>query len=322
MKDVILALVVPCYNEADVLGDTTRQLTEMLNNLISVNLISEKSFIFYVNDGSNDDTWKIIECLNNENALVGGVSLSKNVGHQNALIAGLMNVKDMSDIVISIDADLQNDITTIPKMIKKYEGGCDIVYGVRTSRDTDSLFKKITAICFHKLMKKLGVNLIYNHADYRLMSKRSIDALSLYKEKNLFLRGLVPLLGFKSDQVYYTCLDRMAGNSKYTFSKMFNLALNGIVSFSEKPLHFIFIFGSLSFLFSFIYICWMIIGFFIGGRTIVGWTSIIVSIWLFGSLNLIALGLIGEYIGKIFIEVKGRPLYNVDRIVMHKNIKK
>ncbi|MGM0879195.1 MAG: glycosyltransferase family 2 protein [Bacillota bacterium] len=311
MDEPILTIVVPCYNEEDVLTETIFQLNESLNNLIVEKLISYQSKILFVDDGSKDKTWSIIykESLNNKK--VHGLKLARNVGHQNALLAGLVTAKDTSDCIVSIDADLQDDVNIIREFILKFNEGFDIVYGVRGKRDTDGVFKRTTAEAFYKLMQKLGVNLIYNHADYRLMSKRAIGELERFEEVNLFLRGIVPLIGFPSTSVYYDRKERFAGDTKYPFKKMISFAFEGITSFSVTPIRFVLLLGFLSFFTSLLFGSYFITLKFIG-NTETGWTSLITSIWLIGGLQLIAIGLIGEYIGKIYKESKRRPKYIVD----------
>ncbi|WP_299095638.1 glycosyltransferase family 2 protein [uncultured Metabacillus sp.] len=311
MVEPILTIVVPCYNEEDVLAETIHQLNEKIDYLIDEKLISAQSKILFVDDGSKDRTWSIIykESLNNQK--VHGLKLARNVGHQNALFAGLVTAKNTSDCVVSIDADLQDDVNSIREFILKYKEGFDIVYGVRKKRDTDGLFKRTTAESFYKLMQKMGVNLIYNHADYRLMSKRAIEELERFEEVNLFLRGIVPLIGFASTSVYYDRKERFAGDSKYPLKKMLSFAFEGITSFSVTPIRFVLLLGFLSFFTSLLFGSYFITLKFIG-ETETGWTSLITSIWLIGGLQLIAIGLIGEYIGKIYKESKRRPKYSVD----------
>jgi polyisoprenyl-phosphate glycosyltransferase len=311
MDEPILTIVVPCYNEEEVLTETIFQLNESLNNLIVEKLISFQSKILFVDDGSKDKTWSIIykESLNNKK--VHGLKLARNVGHQNALLAGLVTAKDTSDCIVSIDADLQDDVNIIKEFILKFNEGFDIIYGVRGKRDTDQVFKRTTAEVFYKLMQKLGVNLIYNHADYRLMSKRAIGELERFEEVNLFLRGIVPLIGFPSTSVYYDRKERFAGETKYPLKKMLSFAFEGITSFSVTPIRFVLLLGFLSFFTSLLFGSYFITLKFIG-ETETGWTSLITSIWLIGGLQLIAIGLIGEYIGKIYKESKRRPKYIVD----------
>jgi len=311
MVEPKLTIVVPCYNEEEVLPETIAQLNNVLGELITEKLISNESKLLFVDDGSKDKTWSLIYKESIENRSVHGLKLSRNVGHQNALLAGLLTAKKSSDCVISIDADLQDDIQIIREFIVKFKDGFDIVYGVRKRRDTDHIFKKKTAEFFYKLMRKLGVNLIYNHADYRLMSKRAIDELERFEEVNLFLRGIVPLIGFPSTSIYYDRKERLAGTTKYPLKKMLSFAFEGITSFSITPIRFVLLLGLVSFFVSFLFGCYFITLKFLGGVE-TGWTSLITSIWLIGGLQLIAIGLIGEYIGKIYKEAKRRPKYSID----------
>ncbi len=306
-----LAIVVPCYNEQEVLPDTNKQLTGLIMELKAAKQITEDSFILYVDDGSRDDTWKIIDEFAKKESCVQGLKLAGNVGHQNALLAGLMTVKDEVDAAISIDADLQDDIAVMSDMVTKLEEGCDIVYGVRSARKTDTFFKRFTAESFYKLMKVMGAKSIYNHADYRLMSARAIDGLSQFKERNLFLRGIVPTIGYKSDCVYYERKERTAGESKYPLRKMLAFAFDGITSFSIKPMSYIMGIGV------FLIICavaFAIYAFhsYLTGNVVSGWTSIVLSLWFIGGLVLFSIGMVGQYIGKIYMEVKERPRYIVE----------
>lgn len=304
----ILYIVVPCYNEEEVLYETTKRLKVKLKEIIKSKKVSNQSRVMYVNDGSKDKTWDIIKEINNNEELFTGISLSRNRGHQNALLAGLLTAKDYADVVISMDADLQDDIDAIEKMIDKYHEGNDIVYGARSTRKKDSFFKRFTAETFYKLMKCLGVDCVYNHADYRLTSKKVLDEFSNFKEVNLFLRGMFPLVGFKSDIVYYERNERYAGNSKYPLKKMLNFAWDGITSFSVKPLRLICILG---FIILFISIAIMIYSVIrkLTGNTVPGWTFLSISIWFIGGIQMISIGIIGEYIGKIYQETKRRPRY-------------
>lgn len=312
MKTVYL--VIPCYNEEEVLFETAKRLKEKLNNLIDDKIISAKSRITFIDDGSKDNTWSIIEELNKEDSIFSGVKLSRNRGHQNALISGLMTVKDYCDAAISLDADLQDDINVIDKFIERFNDGCDVVYGVRSERKTDTIFKRTTAQGFYKVMKALGVDIVYNHADYRLMSKRALEALSDFKEVNLFLRGIVPLIGYKSDVVLYERNERFAGESKYPLKKMLSFALEGITSFSVKPIRLILIVGIIMFISSLIALLYFLILWIIG-KTIQGWTTVVTSIWMLGGIQLLCLGVIGEYIGKIYIESKARPKFIIDKFI-------
>ncbi|WP_026694009.1 glycosyltransferase family 2 protein [Peribacillus kribbensis] len=311
MLEPVLTIVVPCYNEEEALPYTLQQLDELLQRMKQGGSVSRESRVLYVDDGSRDGTWPIIYQASLQNPSIKGLKLSKNAGHQNALLAGLFSAKGVSDCMISIDADLQDDIEVIPDFIEEYLGGCDIVYGVRKNRDKDTLFKRKTAEWFYSLMAKLGVSMIYNHADFRLMSKRAVHELERFEEANMFLRGVVPLIGFKTAKVYYDRKERVAGTTKYPLKKMVSFALDGITSFSITPIRMVLLVGLLSFfgsLASGIY--FFILKLF--GQTESGWTSLITSIWLLGGLQLIAMGLIGEYIGKIYKETKRRPKYIID----------
>ena len=310
MRCEVLYLVIPCYNEEEVLPETTRQLTEKMNDLMARGLIAKESRIVYVNDGSKDNTWALIERYHKENPLVNGVDLSRNRGHQNALLAGLMTVKDEADVVISLDADLQDDIHAIDRFLEKYYEGCEVVYGVRSARQTDTWFKRHSAQAFYKLMKFFGVDIVYNHADYRLMSRRVLHELAQYGEVNLFLRGLVPLVGFPSGVVEYERRERFAGTSKYPLKKMLSFALDGVTSFSINPIRFITGLGLLIFVVSVLMLLYFLIVHWTG-HTVAGWTSIMVSVWAIGGLQLLAIGVIGEYIGKTYLETKRRPRYIV-----------
>ena len=312
-----LYVVIPCYNEEEVLKETKKRLREKMNNLIHKKIISKESKIIFVNDGSKDRTWDLIHQFYDEDKLFGGINLSRNRGHQNALLAGLLTVKNDADIVISMDADLQDDIDAIDLMIEKRNSGADIVYGVRSSRKKDSFFKKTTAQGFYRVMKFLGVDVIYNHADYRLTSKKVLDNLSNYKEINLFLRGIFTLIGFKSDVVYYERNERFAGESKYPLKKMLNFAWDGITSFSVKPIRLVLNIGIFIILVSFFMILYSIIQ-KIFGNTVDGWTFIVCSLWLLGGIQMLSLGIIGEYIGKIYGEVKSRPRYIIDEYIIKK----
>ncbi len=306
-----LYLVIPCYNEEEVLPETSRQLRIKMNSLIEKGKISPMSRIVFVNDGSKDNTWKLIQELHESDSIFQGVKLSRNRGHQNALLAGLMTVKDLCDMTISLDADLQDDIDAIDEMVDKYYEGSDVVYGVRSARDTDTFFKKFTAEGYYKLMKKLGADIVFNHADYRLMSRRALDGLQSFKEVNMFLRGVVPMIGYKSDQVYYARKERFAGESKYPLKKMLAFAWEGITSLSTKPIRIITTVGALIFLISIAMLIYSVVRWCMGATTI-GWTSTIVSIWAIGGLQLLAIGIIGEYIGKVYLESKERPKFIVE----------
>ena len=309
-----LYTVIPCYNEEEVLKETASRLIEKYKSLIANDKISKNSRIVFVNDGSKDKTWDIIKELHEENVTYSGINLSRNRGHQNALLAGLMTAKDYADMVISMDADLQDDINAMDKMIDSYLAGSDIVYGVRNKREKDTFFKKFTAEGFYKIMNKMGAEVVFNHADYRLMSKKALEGLSSYKEVNLFLRGIVPMIGYKTDVVTYERGERFAGESKYPLGKMISFAIQGITSLSVKPMRMI---VGLGFLTSFISILMMIYSVFrhFTGHTVTGWSSLMTSIWFLGGLNLLAIGIVGEYIGKIYLETKSRPRYIIDEFI-------
>ena len=304
--------VVPCYNEEAVLPETVKELTAQLNGMIDAGLATEQSRMLFVDDGSKDKTWALIEQFNKENPFVNGVKLAHNRGHQNALLAGLMTAKDECDCAISLDADLQDDVSVLPQFVQKFQEGCDVVYGVRNKRDTDTWFKRTTAESFYKIMSRLGVETVYNHADYRLMSKRALDALSEYKEVNLFLRGIVPLIGYRSDYVSYDRHERFAGESKYPLKKMISFAIDGITSFSVKPLRIIANIGIVVSLISIVGLIYALVSYFTGSA-VAGWTAIVCSIWLLGGLQMLCLGVVGEYIGKIYNEVKGRPRFRIEK---------
>lgn len=310
---MILYIVVPCYNEEEVLFETSKRLKEKIESLQERTLITAESRIMFVDDGSRDKTWEIISELVKADEVFSGVKLSKNRGHQNALLAGLMTAKQYADCVISMDADLQDDIDAVDEFIEKFNQGNDVVYGVRSSRDTDTAFKRVTAQGFYKFMKMLGVDIVYNHADYRLMSKRALDALEQYKEVNLFLRGIVPLVGFKWDTVEYERHERFAGKSKYPLRKMLSFAFDGITSFSIRPIRIITSLGFLIFIASLISILVLLV-LKLFGSTVQGWTTLMASIWMIGGIQLLSLGVIGEYIGKIYKEVKQRPRYVIETI--------
>ena len=307
----VLYIVVPCYNEEEVLYETSKRLKEKIQNLIKSKMVSADSKIMYVNDGSKDKTWDIVKELNKKDKMITGISLSRNSGHQNALLAGLMTAKNKADVVISMDADLQDDINAIDEMIKKYKEGNRVVYGVRSSRKKDTWFKKNSAQLFYKFMKFMGVDIVYNHADYRLADKRVLDELEKYNEVNLFLRGIFPLIGFKSDIVYYERGERFAGESKYPLKKMLNFAWDGITSFSVKPIRMILNLGLVMFVIS-LFVMLYSVAIKIIGYAVDGWTFIVCSIWMIAGIQMLSLGLIGEYIGKIYKEVKARPRYIID----------
>jgi polyisoprenyl-phosphate glycosyltransferase len=311
MKKPVLTIVVPCYNEEEVLPETFSRLHDLLIDLMHEELVSENSKILFVDDGSKDRTWMLIHKASLKTDLIRGVKLSRNVGHQNALLAGLFTAKESSDCVVSIDADLQDDISVIREFIQKFNEGYEIVYGVRKKRETDTFFKRSTAQGFYKLMQKMGVNLVYNHADFRLMSRRALQELERFEEVNLFLRGIVPLIGFKSTSVYYERKERFAGETKYPLKKMLAFAFDGITSFSVTPIRFVLVIGFASFFISLVFGAYFL-GLKFFGQTETGWTSLIASIWLIGGLQLIAIGLVGEYIGKIYKESKRRPRFIID----------
>jgi glycosyltransferase involved in cell wall biosynthesis len=304
-------LVIPCYNEEEVLPETSKQLKIIMERMIASKKISEDSKIVFVNDGSKDKTWHIIEKLHLEDNIFSGINLSRNRGHQNALLAGLLTSKDYADAVISLDADLQDDVEVIEKFIDEFYNGHDVVYGVRNSRKTDTFFKKFTAESFYKVMKFLGVDIVFNHADYRLMSKRALEGLGEFEEINLFLRGIVPLVGYPSTIVEYERHERFAGESKYPLKKMLSFAFDGITSFSVKPIRMILNLGIILFIISIGMMVWSLVG-KIRGNNVAGWTSLMESIWMIGGIQLISIGFVGEYIGKIYEETKKRPRYIIE----------
>ena len=313
-KSPVLAIVVPCYKEEAVLHETHKRLSLLLDKLIAERHISQHSYILYVNDGSTDQTWPIIKDLHQNTPYACGLNLAGNVGHQNALMAGLNAVKERCDVAISIDADLQDDVNAIPEMLERYREGCDIVYGVRRERKTDTFFKRTTAQGFYKVMEMMGVKTVYNHADFRLMSKRAVEQFSKYQETNLFLRGMMPLIGYQTDCVYYDRKERVAGESKYPLKKMLALAFNGISSFSVKPISMILGAGVIIVILSILAAIYALIS-YCTGHVVPGWTSLILSIWFLGGIQLMAVGLVGQYIGKIYIEVKHRPRYNIEKVL-------
>ena len=309
-----LYIVIPCYNEEEVLPETSKRLKIKVNELIEKGKISRQSRIVFVNDGSKDKTWQMITQLHESDVLFSGINLSRNRGHQNALLAGLMTVKDCADMVISMDADLQDDINAMDEMIEKYLAGADIVYGVRSSRAKDTFFKKATAEFFYKMMNLMGANTVFNHADYRLMSKRALEGLAEFGEVNLFLRGIVPMIGYPCDVVYYERGERFAGESKYPFGKMVAFAVEGITSLSTKPIRLITGLGFFIFLVSIVILIYSIVRHFMG-ETIVGWTTLMVSVWAIGGLILLSLGVVGEYVGKIYLESKARPRFIIENFL-------
>lgn len=307
----IMYLVIPCYNEEEMLPITAKALIEKMDALKDSGKISPKSKVMFVDDGSKDRTWEIIEKLHDMSELFTGIKLSRNRGHQNALLAGLMTAKNYADIIVSMDADLQDDINAIDGFLEKRAEGCEIVYGVRSSRATDTAFKRTTAQAYYKVLEKMGVEITYNHADYRLMSKRAVEALATFKEVNLFLRGMVPMLGFKSDIVTYERNERVAGESKYPLKKMLALAIEGITSTSVKPIRFITFTGVMIFFVSILMLAYFLVTKAVG-KTVRGWASVIVSVWAIGGLQMLSIGVIGEYIGKIYLETKERPKFIID----------
>ncbi|CDD98139.1 glycosyltransferase group 2 family protein [Bacteroides intestinalis CAG:315] len=316
MKEApVLAIVVPCYKEEAVLHETHKRLSQLLDRLTTEGRISPRSYILYVNDGSTDRTWEIIKEFYKNTSYACGLNLAGNVGHQNALMAGLNAVKERCDAAISIDADLQDDVNVIPEMVERYMEGNDIVYGVRRERKTDTFFKRTTALAFYRLMKTMGAKSVYNHADYRLMSSRAIQQLCRFRERNLYLRGLVPLIGYQTACVYYNRDKRFAGESKYPFKKMLNFAIDGITSFSVKPVRMIFWLGCIFLLIALCVTIWTLRAYFLHD-TVPGWSSLMISLWLVGGTILVSLGIVGEYIGKIYIEVKDRPRYNEEELLL------
>lgn len=309
-----LYLAIPCYNEEEVLPDSAQKLLMKYDELLSKGKITGDSRIFFIDDGSRDKTWEIIEKLHNADKRFCGIRMSRNRGHQNALLGGLMTLRGKADAVISLDADLQDDINAIDLMLDKYEEGCDVVYGVRSSREKDSFFKRFTAEGYYRVLEKMGAKIVFNHADFRLMSDRALEEFSQFHEVNIFLRGLVPMVGFKSAIVEYERKERLAGESKYPLKKMLALALEGITSLSVKPLRFITAIGIFAFLVSIIMLIYFLIRFFTG-HTVTGWASLAVSIWALGGIQLLAMGVLGEYLGKIYLETKQRPRFIVDSIL-------
>ena len=310
----ILYIVVPCYNEEEVLPETSRRLREKLEALVASGAISSESRVLFVNDGSRDRTWSLIQELHRSDERFSGVNLTRNRGHQNALLAGLMTAKDNADMVISMDADLQDDIDAVDAMVAKYHSGCDIVYGVRSSREKDTFFKRFTAEGFYRVMNFLGAETVFNHADYRLMSKRALEGLAQFREVNLFLRGIVPMIGYTTGTVEYERGERFAGESKYPLKKMLSFAMEGITSLSTKPIRYITALGFLVFVVSLLMLLYSIVR-WAHGETVIGWASVICSVWAIGGLILLALGVIGEYIGKIYLETKERPRFLIQEVL-------
>lgn len=311
-----LYIVVPCYNEEAVLPETAKRLGAKLAALVSAGKIAGDSRILFVDDGSKDKTWELIQRLHEDNPAMEGVKLARNRGHQNALMAGLDTARNRADMVISMDADLQDDINAVDAMVEKYHEGCQIVYGVRSSRQTDTAFKRMTARGFYKVMSFLGAEVVYDHADYRLMSRAALEGLDHFQERNLFLRGVVPMVGYKTATVEYQRGERFAGESKYPLSKMLNFALDGVTSLSVKPIRFITLLGFLIFCISLLMLAYSVVRYILG-QTVAGWASIVVSVWAIGGLQLLAIGVIGEYLGKIYLETKGRPRYIIEQYLEH-----
>ena len=308
---VKLGIVIPCYNEEAVVADTAAEVLGILGDLVQREVISADSFVLFVNDGSTDSTWQLITGLHSQDSRVKGLNLLSNVGQQNAIMAGMMTVRERVDAVVTIDADLQDDITCLEKMLGYYSEGCDIVYGVRESREVNGYFKRTTARMFYRLQRALGVKIVDNHADFRLMSRRALDELAKYKERVLYLRGIVPLLGLRSAEVSYRFRERKAGKSKYTLGKMLNLGVDGITGFSATPINYIIGTGCLFLVVSFFMMLYILWSFFVG-RAVSGWTSIMLSMWFIGAMILLSIGVIGKYIANIFAEVKRRPIYHID----------
>lgn len=315
MKDEkTLYIVVPCYKEEAVLPETSKRLREKMHALMETGKVSEKSRIMFVNDGSKDKTWEIIQRLHEEDKLFSGVNLSRNRGHQNALLAGLMTAVNYADMIISMDADLQDDVNAVDAMVDAYHNGYDVVYGVRSARKTDTFFKRFTAEGFYKVMQHLGVDIVFNHADYRLMSRRAVEGLSQFKEVNLFLRGIVPQIGYPWTTVEYERAERFAGESKYPLKKMISFAFDGITSFSVKPIRMILTVGFVIFIASIIALIWALVSKLMGSAQ-AGWTSLMASIWMIGGIQLLSLGVIGEYVGKVYNETKARPRFIIERVL-------
>jgi glycosyltransferase involved in cell wall biosynthesis len=308
-----LGIVIPCYNEEEVLAETKKHIEELLNSMIEAGDISSDSFVSFIDDGSKDRTWEMIEGFAKDGPNFRGIRLSRNFGHQNALIAGLMQLKDDANALISMDADLQDDILVIKQFVAKYKEGYEVVYGVREDRSKDTTFKRATAEAFYSFQSFMGIESISNHADYRLLSKKALNALAKFKEINLFIRGVVPLIGFRSCSVYYARGERFAGESKYPLKKMLFFALDGIASFSIVPLRIITVIGFFIFIFSLFIILWILFEKFFLGTTIKGWSSVMISIYLMGGIQVMSIGIIGEYVGRVFQQSKGRPRYIIDK---------
>ena len=311
-----LIIVSPCYNEEAILRYSADTLTSFLNRVIALGKIAPSSRILYVNDGSRDRTWSLIEELHKDNSFVEGLSLAKNVGSELAVMAGMMVARERADVVVTIDADLQDDVEAIEEMINHYLEGCDIVYGVKTSREADPWLKRITAEGFYRLQQNMGINVIFNHTNFRLMSKRALEALSEYSERNLYLRGIIPQLGFRSAEVEDVIRERTAGESKYNYTKLLLLAVDGITSFSTKPISFIVGMGLFSLLISIVMAIYVLVS-YVEHLSVPGWASLMLSLWFIGSMLLLSIGVVGQYIGKIYIEVKARPRYHIDQYLKH-----
>lgn len=311
-----LIIVSPCYNEEAILRYSADTLTSFLKRVIALGKIAPSSRILYVNDGSRDRTWSLIEELHKDNSFVEGLSLAKNVGSELAVMAGMMAARERADIVVTIDADLQDDVEAIEEMINHYLDGCDIVYGVKTSREADPWLKRITAEGFYRLQQNMGINVIFNHTNFRLISKRALEALSEYSERNLYLRGIIPQLGFRSAEVEDVIRERTAGESKYNYTKLLLLAVDGITSFSTKPISFIVGMGLFSLLISIVMAIYVLVS-YVEHLSVPGWASLMLSLWFIGSMLLLSIGVVGQYIGKIYIEVKARPRYHIDQYLKH-----
>ncbi len=311
-----LIIVSPCYNEEAILRYSADTLTSFLKRVIALGKIAPSSRILYVNDGSRDRTWSLIEELHKDNSFVEGLSLAKNVGSELAVMAGMMAARERADVVVTIDADLQDDVEAIEEMINHYLAGCDIVYGVKTSREADPWLKRITAEGFYRLQQNMGINVIFNHTNFRLMSKRTLEALSEYSERNLYLRGIIPQLGFRSAEVEDVIRERTAGESKYNYTKLLLLAVDGITSFSTKPISFIVGMGLFSLLISIVMAIYVLVS-YVEHLSVPGWASLMLSLWFIGSMLLLSIGVVGQYIGKIYIEVKARPRYHIDQYLKH-----
>ena len=311
-----LIIVSPCYNEEAILRYSADTLTSFLKRVIALGKIAPSSRILYVNDGSRDRTWSLIEELHKDNSFVEGLSLAKNVGSELAVMAGMMAARERADVVVTIDADLQDDVEAIEEMINHYLDGCDIVYGVKTSREADPWLKRITAEGFYRLQQNMGINVIFNHTNFRLMSKRALEALSEYSERNLYLRGIIPQLGFRSAEVEDVIRERTAGESKYNYTKLLLLAVDGITSFSTKPISFIVGMGLFSLLISIVMAIYVLVS-YVEHLSVPGWASMMLSLWFIGSMLLLSIGVVGQYIGKIYIEVKARPRYHIDQYLKH-----